>query len=308
MPVTEVGTPQDGIFHEGTAFHSFLEFDIAADTSPDALGAAIARTQAEAAAGAPSETVQVVFGFGAALLARVADDALAPALHDFAPIVGAGGRAAPGTQCDLFVWVHGWSPGRNFEVVRTAGVALAPFGELARETSGWVYRDSRDLTGFIDGTENPDAAEAREIAVVGADHAGAGGSFVLVQRWVHDLEAFGSLAIDEQEAVIGRTKPDSVERDPLPPTSHVARVVNEDEQGDEIEIYRRSVPYGNATEAGLQFLAFSDDLAKFELMLARMFGTTGDGLHDRLTEYSRPVTGAFYFAPTAATMDRLAQS
>ncbi len=304
MPGTEGGTSQDGIFHEGTAFHSFLEFDLDAGVDAGALGVAIARIRAEAAAGAPAETVQVVFGFGAALLGRVAATSVPAAFHDFAAIAGADGRTAPATQSDVFVWVHSWSPGRNFDVVRAAGVALGPLGTVARETAGWVYRDSRDLTGFIDGTENPDVAEAREVAVVGAGRVGAGGSFVLVQRWVHDLEAFGALPIDAQESVIGRTKSDSIERDPLPPTSHVARVVNEDEHGAEIEIYRRSVPYGGAAEAGLQFLAFSDDLAKFELMLARMFGTTGDGLHDRLTEFSRPATGAFYFAPPTETMDR----
>ncbi|MYI56484.1 MAG: Dyp-type peroxidase, partial [Acidimicrobiia bacterium] len=179
-----------------------------------------------------------------------------------------------------------------------------PIGTLARETPSWVYRDSRDLTGFIDGTENPPVAEARELAVI-ADGPGAGGSFVLAQRWIHDLDGFAALATAEQEQVIGRTKPDSVELEDLPANSHLGRVVHTDAAGDEIEIYRRSVPYGTSTEAGLYFLAFTDDLAKIDLMLGAMFGATGDGRHDRLVTFSETVSGAYYYAPSRETLQSL---
>ncbi len=182
--------------------------------------------------------------------------------------------------------------------------AFDSIGTLARETPSWVYRDSRDLTGFVDGTENPPVDEARQLAVI-ADGPGRGGSFVLAQRWIHDLDAFAALATGEQEQVIGRTKPDSVELEDLPADSHAGRVVHTDEDGEEIEIYRRSVPYGTSTEAGLYFLAFTDDLAKIDLMLAAMFGATGDDHHDRLVVFSETVSGAYYYAPPTEALTRL---
>jgi putative iron-dependent peroxidase len=118
-------------------------------------------------------------------------------------------------------------------------------------------------------------------------------------RWVHDLIAFDRLTVREQERVIGRTKADSVELSDAekPATAHISRV--QVTVGDEeLEIFRRSVPYGSPHEHGLYFVAFSAERSRFDVMLARMFGTTDDGLRDRLTEFSRPVSGAYYFAPS----------
>jgi hypothetical protein len=117
-------------------------------------------------------------------------------------------------------------------------------------------------------------------------------------RWVHDLVRFEALAQAEQERVIGRTKPESVELsdEEKPATAHIARVEIEDEHGSELEIYRRSVPYGTLAEHGLYFVAFAADRTRYDRMLARIFGVA-DGTRDRLTDFSRPATGAFYFAP-----------
>ena len=168
------------------------------------------------------------------------------------------------------------------------------------EIVGFVYHDSRDLTGFVDGTENPSVEEAFAVATLPAGASGAGGSFAITQRWIHDLASFHVLSDREQELVIGRTKPDSVELDDdvKPPTADIARVVMEDADGEEIEIYRRSVPYGTGREHGLYFVAFSADPDRFTAMLTRMFGGAGDGLHDRLTEFTRPVSGVYYFVPS----------
>lgn len=126
-------------------------------------------------------------------------------------------------------------------------------------------------------------------------------------RWVHDLEAFHRLPVQEQERVIGRTKGDSVELSDAakPPTAHIARVTVE-AGGEELQIFRRSVPYGTVTEHGLYFVAFSADPSRYDRMLARMFGTDGDGVHDRLTDFSRPVSGAYYFAPSINALNDLA--
>jgi len=290
------GTPQEAIFVEGTGFHWFQHFAVAPDAT-SGRGLAAVRTTQEAAAAAD---VHLVVGFGSAMVGRLGMEA-PPGLKPFTEVTGSSGRRAVATQEDVFFWAHSDRHDANFDVALAARRAFDPIGTLARETPSWVYRDSRDLTGFIDGTENPPADEARDLAVIAAG-PGAGGSYVLAQRWVHDLDAFAALPAAEQEQIIGRTKPDSVELEDLPANSHLGRVVHTDETGDEIEIYRRSVPYGTTTEAGLYFLAFTDDLAKIDLMLGSMFGATGDGRHDRLVGFTETVSGAYYFAPPAETL------
>jgi putative iron-dependent peroxidase len=128
---------------------------------------------------------------------------------------------------------------------------------------------------------------------------------VIAQRWVHDLGAFHALAVEDQERVFGRSKPDSVEMDDdtKPANAHIARV-EIDIDGEEAEIYRRSTPYGNLGEHGLYFLGFSRELRRFEIMLHNMFGL-GDGPRDRLTDFTRPVTGSFFFAPSVAAINEL---
>ena len=288
-----MATPQPGIFGLGTAHHLHLELDVDPATSGDDVAAAVARLREPAVT---TGGANIVVGFGAQLWARVAAPAEHPGrLGPFTPI-----GAAPATQHDLWVWIHASARDVVFDIGRAVLAALAPVAALVAEQDCFVYRDSRDMTGFIDGTENPSVEEAAAVALVPDDHAGAGGSYVLAQRWVHDLVGFHSLTIAEQQDVIGRTKPDSVELgdDVKPPTAHIARVVIEDDDGEELEIWRRSVPYGAMREMGLYFLAFSADPTKFTRMLRRMFGEDDDGLHDRLTDFSKPVSGAVYFAPS----------
>ncbi|HZP27922.1 MAG TPA: Dyp-type peroxidase [Acidimicrobiia bacterium] len=286
-----MATPQPGIFAQGTRSHYHLEFDLrrGADPAGVAAGAARLREPHVTAGGA-----NLVVGFGADLWRVLAPDAVPPLLAPFTPIEG-DGRRAPATQHDVWVWLHGTGPDLLLDMARLVTVALGPELDLAAEQPCFVYRDSRDLTGFVDGTENPPVEEAPQVAVI-PDGPGAGGSYAMTMRWVHDLAAFDRLSVPDQEAVIGRTKTDSVELDDKPPTAHISRVVVE-EGGEELEIYRRSVPYGRVTEHGLYFVAFSADRTRFDRMLARMFGTTGDGLHDHLTDFSRPVGGSYYFAP-----------
>ena len=174
---------------------------------------------------------------------------------------------------------------------------MRPVANLVHEDHGFRFRNSRDLTGFVDGSANPkgDAQQAATL-VQGGEYAG--GSFVLAQRWVHDLSRFGSLPEADQERVIGRTKPDSIEleRDAMVPDSHVSRT-DLKRDGNAVKIYRRSCPVGTVRDAGLYFLAFSADPQRFRWLLDSMFGRTGDGLHDHLLHFSRPVTGSFFYAP-----------
>jgi putative iron-dependent peroxidase len=186
---------------------------------------------------------------------------------------------------------------------------LQDVATVASEQPCFVHRDSRDLTGFIDGSANPMTHEAPEAALIPDGLPGAGGAHVLVIRWIHNLDAFEQLPVKEQEKVFGRSKPSSIEMtgDALPPDAHIARTQIEDDAGEELPIYRRSVPYGTVAEHGLYFVAFSADRTRFDRMLARMFGTDGDGIHDHLMDFSRPVTGAFYFAPSLSCLAELGE-
>ncbi|MGZ4695430.1 MAG: Dyp-type peroxidase [Acidimicrobiales bacterium] len=293
---------QAGIFAQGTRAHHHLEFALRADAADDRLREAL-RSLRE-----PSVTVggaNIVVGLGPATWRRLAPGDAPAALADFVPIAGADGRGAPATQHDVWVWIHGTGTDLVLDTARAVDHCMRPIAQLALEQPGFVYRDSRDLTGFIDGTENPPVEEAPEVALVETG-PGALGAFAMTMRWVHDLDAFGQLAVAEQEDVIGRTKDLSVELDDdrKPPTAHIARVVVE-ENGEELEIYRRSVPYGTVGELGLFFVAFSADPRRFHVMLTRMFDLDGDGVHDRLTEFSRPVSGSYWFVPSLALLERV---
>ncbi len=288
-----MATPQHGIFAQGTRSHYHLELDLRPGSDPAAVGRALAglREPTVTAGG-----LNLVVGLGPDLCRALAPDAIPDALRPFETVEGPNGRA-PSTQHDVWVWLHGTGPDVLLDAARAVVAVLAPVADLALEQPAFVYLDSRDLTGFIDGTENPPVEEAEDVACVPAGEVGEGGSYVMTMKWIHDLEAFHALDVAEQEAVIGRTKPDSVERDDKPPTAHISRVVIE-EDGEELEIYRRSVPYGTVEEHGLYFIAFSADLSRFEKMLARMFDATGDGVHDRLIDFTRAASGSFYFAPS----------
>jgi porphyrinogen peroxidase len=175
------------------------------------------------------------------------------------------------------------------------------------EVHGFRYLDTRDLTGFIDGTENPKGKERAMAALIGKeDPAFAGGSYAFTQRYVHDLKKWASIPLPEREGAIGRRKKDSKELSAKvkPPTAHISRVVIE-ENGEELQIVRHSFPYGAVTQAGLFFIAYTKDLAVPEKMLSRMFGTSGDGLHDHLMDFTRAVSGATFFAPSLKVLKSL---
>lgn len=299
-----MATPQPGIFLEGNTAHRVHEYKISPSAEPPAIHAAVTNLGATITEQASGDAVQIVLGFGADLAEQLNLDT--PTDFRSFESIGEGARTAPSTQHDLFVWFHGQGLDDIFDAALAARRAISGVAELASDTSAFVYHDSRDLTGFIDGTENPSADEGRDIAVVGEGLPGRGGSILLAQRWVHDLDAFHALSMAAQERVIGRTKSDSVElsEKELPDDAHISRVVMEDDRGDEIEIYRRSVPFAENTEAGLMFLGFSNELQKIDGMLHEMFGGA-DGTHDRLTDFSRAHSSSYYFVPCCETLHAL---
>jgi putative iron-dependent peroxidase len=292
-----MATGQPGIFAQGTRSHYSLEFDLRPEAATAAIAAAVVSLRE------PTVTAggfNLVIGFGAALWARLSppDAGLPGELRAFDAVEGIDGHRAPATQHDIWIWIHGTGEDLALDAARACTAVLAPVADLALEQPCFVYRDSRDLTGFVDGTENPPVEEAPDVALIADGDPGEGGAYVITQRWVHNLEKFHAQTVAAQEGTFGRTKPDSIELDDdvKPPTAHIARVVIE-EDGEELEIYRRSTPYGTVGEHGLYFLGFSAELSRFDKMLARMFGVA-DGVRDHLTDFTRPVSGSYYFAPS----------
>ena len=296
--------PQMAIFAQGTRAHYFLEFDVLPDVSPSQAVSAFARLRAPEAS---SGGVNFVIAFGPDLWSAVASDRDPENFKRLEPIAGTDGHTVPATPHDVWVWISGSEPDVTWEHARATRWLIADVATLAAEQPAFTYRDSRDLTGFIDGTANPLSLTAPEVALVPAGQPGEGGSHVLAMRWLHDLDAFYRLRVHDQEQVIGRKKSDSEElaEGVRPATAHISRV-QLDVAGKELELYRRSVPYGTQSEAGLYFVAFSSNPVRFGLLLARMFGTSGDGVRDRLTDFSRPTSGATYFAPSLNALVALA--
>jgi len=211
-----------------------------------------------------------------------------------------GPRIAPSTPGDILLHIRSERPDLNFILARRMMQVLAGSVDLVEEIQGFRYLDSRDLTGFVDGTENPEGEARAEVALVdSSDAAFVGGSYVQMQRYVHDLSRWNALPVGEQEAHIGRTKTDDLELedDIKPPTAHISRVVIE-EGDEELEILRHSMPYGNTQEAGLLFIAYTSTPTHFDRMLESMIIRDKQGYYDHLLDYTRAVTGIAFFAPS----------
>lgn len=246
--------------------------------------------------------------FGEAAWRRLSPGAQPGGLRTFRAVKGKT-LSAPATGGDVFFHVNSARVDLNYEALRRIIGPLEGALEITEETACSEHLDSRDLTGFIDGTENPEGDDERAETALIDNGEFAGGSYLFTQRYRHNLASWSQLGVREQEKVIGRTKPDSVELpdDEKPETAHISRVVIE-EHGEELEIVRHSMPYHSlAGESGLVFAAYTNDLDIIEKMLARMVGQTGDGLQDRLMDYTTPVSGAMFFTPSLETLKKLAR-
>jgi putative iron-dependent peroxidase len=228
-------------------------------------------------------------------------------LHPFRALAD-GPRTAPATPGDVLLHVRAERRDFCHELVRVIIDKLGDAAQVIDETHGFNYMDNRDLIGFVDGTENPDGDERRLWTIVGEedpDHAG--GTYVTVQRYVTDFAKWGAIATEEQERAIGRTKADDIELDDdvCPPSAHKARttIVRD---GEEHKIVRHNLAWGTSGESGTFFIAYARDLSVTEEMLERMFVADADGVYDRLVDFSRPVTGAHFFAPSLEVLEALA--
>ncbi len=214
----------------------------------------------------------------------------------FKPL-GQGNTTAPATDVDVLIHCHSNRHDLHFYLMRKLMEVIASDVKVVDETYSYRYLDARDMTDFIDGTENPEGDERADVAII-PEGEFAGGSYVMVQRFVHKLDAWHRMSVEQQEKVIGRTKPDSVELDDVPVNSHVGRV-DVKEEGKGLKIVRHSLPYGTVTgEHGLLFSAYCNNMHNIQTLLASMYGEK-DGTTDQLLRFTQAVTGAYFFAPSA---------
>jgi putative iron-dependent peroxidase len=231
-------------------------------------------------------------------------------LHPFPEVKGAV-HTAVSTPGDLLFHIRAERRDLVFEFERQLLDLLGDAVKVVDETNGFRYFDVRDLLGFVDGTANPvGPAVNASILIAEEDLAAVGGSYIVVQKYVHDIKAWNSLKAEQQEAIIGRTKWDNVELDDAPPgqqRSHKSLNTIQDENGDEQDILRDNMPFGSpgSGEFGTYFIGYSRRLWVIEKMLQRMFIGDPPGLHDRILNYSKPLTGTTFFAPSASQLASL---
>jgi putative iron-dependent peroxidase len=293
-----MSSPQSGIFALGTTAHAYLEFDaVAGKDAADVVRAVASLREPRTTMGG----VNLVAGFRPELWRDAVSDDAVTGLAGFEEIAGTEGFVMPATQHDAVLWLSGGAYDVVFDVARMAMTELRETAAIADETSSWPYRHDLDLTGFIDGTENPTLIDAPELILVPDGQPGAGGTIFLLQKWEHDATAWESLPVEQQELVIGRRKSDSVELEDKPPDSHVAST-DQDRFG---KIFRRNTPYGSVTDHGTMFVGFAAEQRPLAEMLESMAGLI-TGRRDALTYFSRPLTGAYYFVPSTDALRQLA--
>jgi putative iron-dependent peroxidase len=248
-----------------------------------------------------------VLGIGSDAWDRLFGQPRPPQLHPFREI-RAPGRHAVATPGDLLFHIRAEHFDLCFELgsqlVARLGDAVSPVDEV----HGFRYFDARDLLGFVDGTENPTGQAATDATLIGAEDAAfAGGSYVIVQKYLHDLAGWNALPTEEQERIIGRTKLSDIELDDAskPSSAHNAltTIVND---GKEVKILRDNMPFGRAGGAcGTYFIGYSRSPGTVEQMLENMFIGKPPGNYDRLLDFSRAVTGSLFFVPSATFLDNV---
>jgi putative iron-dependent peroxidase len=259
-----------------------------------------------------SGRLSCVAGIGRDLWDRLHLDRRPKDLRPFAPIKG-NVHTAPSTPGDLLFHIRSERPDLCFEFERILRDSLGAFVTVVDEVSCFRYFDARDLLGFVDGTANPTSIDLPLSALVGNEDADfAGGSYVVVQKYLHDLNAWKRVPTPLQEEIIGRTKIDNIEidDDDAPRKSHKSLATIVDADGTEHDILRDNMPFGRLgrQEFGTYFIGYSRYLWVIEKMLQRMYIGDPPGAYDRLLDFSTPHTGTTFFAPTHSTLQTLVRA
>jgi len=255
----------------------------------------------------PPKRLSAVASIGSAAWDRLFSGPRPAELHPFVELDGPR-HTAPATPGDLLFHIRAESLDVCFELADRILKAMEGAVTVVDEVHGFRYFDNRDLLGFVDGTENPDGALAISATTVGdEDPDFAGSCYVHVQKYVHDMSAWNSLSVAEQELVIGRTKLENLELgdDDKPANSHIALNVITDDDGSELKIVRHNMPFGELGkgEYGTYFIGYSRAPRVTERMLENMFLGDPPGITDRILDFSTAVTGGLFFSPTLDFLD-----
>ena len=249
-----------------------------------------------------------VVGIGSKAWAEFAPGSPPQQLHDFREVVGSK-HTAVASQTDLLFHIRADREDMCFELERLLLEALGADVVVRDEVAAFRYFDSRDLLGFVDGTEDPTGDALPKVALIGAeDPEFVGGSYLVVQKYLHDLAAWHGLTAEQQERIMGRRKADNVEReDEGAQLSHKSLATITDDDGTEHDILRDNMPFGRPgrSEFGTYFVGLAADLSVIERMLTRMFVGFPPGQHDRLLDFSTAVTGGVYFVPSREKLESL---
>jgi putative iron-dependent peroxidase len=225
------------------------------------------------------------------------------------PVLKGAVHATVSTPGDLFFHIRANRRDLCFEFERQLLGQLGQSVQVVDSTVGFRYFDARDLLGFVDGTANPVGEDIFSAGIVQDDPNGSGGSYVVVQKYLHNLDEWGSLKTEDQESIIGRTKLDNIELDDAESgqRSHKTLTTIEDKNGGEHAIIRDNMPFGSpgSGEYGTYFIGYSKSLWVVERMLQRMFVGDPPGKHDRILDFSTPVTGSTFFVPPIEILEGL---
>ncbi|MEV0716589.1 Dyp-type peroxidase [Asanoa sp. NPDC050611] len=250
-----------------------------------------------------------VVGFGVDAWSRIFDTPQPARLHRLPHIRGER-HEAPSTPGDLVFHIRAGRPDLCFELATQILTRLNGAAVAVDETQGFRFFDFRDLLGFVDGTENPTGDASAKAALIGADDPDfAGGSYLVVQKYLHDLDAWNKLPVEAQNRVIGRDKLSNVEMpdDVTPSSAHRILTTIRDDEGNEIKIMRDNMPFGSpaAGEFGTYFIGYAASPTVIEQMLRNMFIGDPTGNYDRILDFSRAVTGSLFFVPSLTMLDTL---
>jgi putative iron-dependent peroxidase len=249
-----------------------------------------------------------VMGFGSDAWDRLFGDPKPKELHPFREIRGE--HHAPATPGDILFHIRAARMDLCFElatqIMSRLGDAVSPVDEV----HGFTYFDERDLLGFVDGTENPTDEAAVDATIIGEEDATfAGGSYVIVQKYLHDVKAWNALPTEQQEKIMGRTKLSDIELDDaVKPTSAHNALTTIVENGKQLEILRDNMPFGDVGkgEFGTYFIGYARSPHRIEQMLINMFVGRPPGNYDRLLDFSRAVTGTLFFVPSTTFLENVA--
>jgi len=257
----------------------------------------------------PSGNLSCICGFGSSVWDTLFGLPRPASLHVFREF-GELGRKAPATPGDLLLHIRADQMDLCFELATQLLSALGDAVRVVDEVQGFRYFDMRSIIGFVDGTENPVGRKAVDFTIVGnEDPSFTGGSYVLVQKYLHNMTAWNALSVEAQERIIGRTKLSDVELDDsVKPTSSHSALTTITQDGQEVKILRDNMPFGRpgAGEFGTYFIGYARSPAPLEQMLENMFVGRPAGNYDRLLDFSTAVTGGLFFVPSADLLEELA--